>query len=108
MLADLGVRVRDLEPDRLGGIEQPIDVAFELEHAAVVGADALEHAVAVQQAVIEDADGRFGGRAPRAADVDEAVGRARDGGAAALIGLVSDGIVKPSCLRPPSVKQANR
>ena len=77
MLADLGVGVRDLEPDRLGGIEQPIDVPFELEDAAVVGADALEDAVAVEQAVIEDADRRVRGGAPRAADVDEAVGRAR-------------------------------
>ena len=37
-------------------VEQPLDVAFELEDAAVVGADAFEHAVAVEQAVVEDAD----------------------------------------------------
>jgi hypothetical protein len=29
-------------------------------------------------------------------------------GAEALIGLVSDGIVKPSCLKPPFVKQTNQ
>ena len=67
--------VRDLEPDRLGRVEQAIDVAFELEDAAVVGADALEHAVAVQQAVIEDADRRVGGGPERAAHIHEAVAR---------------------------------
>ena len=61
-VADLGVRLRDLEADRLGGVEQPVDVAFELEDAAVVGADALEDAVAVEQAVVEDADRRLGRR----------------------------------------------
>src|SRR5205085_8505536 len=42
-------------------VEEPIHVAFELEHAAVVGANALEYAVAVQQPVIEYADRRVGG-----------------------------------------------
>src|SRR5438105_3881104 len=53
-LADLGGSVRDLEADRLGRIEQPLDVAFELEDTAVVRADPLEDTVAVKQAVVED------------------------------------------------------
>ena len=110
MLADLGVGVRDLEPDRLGRVEQAIDVAFELEDAAVVGADALEDAVAVEQAVVEDADRGFGGRPERAADVDEAVGR--DAADRCRLGVDLDWfqfvIVRPSCPRSPAVKQANR
>ena len=76
-VADVGVGVGNLEPDRLGRIEQAIDVAFELEDAAVVGADALEHAVAVEQAVVEDADRRFGGGPERPAHVNEAVARVK-------------------------------
>ena len=69
-------------------------MAFELEDAAVVGADALEHAVAVEQAVVEDADRRFGGRPERAAHIHEAVARvkawrASGAGPRATLGLVS-------------------
>ena len=52
-------------------------MAFELEDAAVVGADALEHAVAVEEAVVEDADRRFGGGPEGPAHVHEAVARVK-------------------------------
>ena len=42
--------------DRLGRVVEPVDVLLEPEDPAGVGADALEDAVAVEQAVIEDAD----------------------------------------------------
>src|SRR5204863_9296355 len=73
-VADLVGRVRDVETDRLRRVEQALDVAFELEDAAVVGADALEDAGAVEQAVVEDADGGVGRGPEGAADVDRAVG----------------------------------
>jgi hypothetical protein len=41
------------QQDGLGGIKQPVNVFLELEHAAIVGADAFKHAVAVKQAVVE-------------------------------------------------------
>ena len=50
---DLRVGHRDLQQDRLGRIEQPVNVLLQLEHPAVVGANALEDAVAVQQPVVE-------------------------------------------------------
>jgi hypothetical protein len=55
-------------------------VTFELEDAPVVGADALEHAVAVEQAVIEDADRGLGRRSKRAAHIDETVVERRRAG----------------------------
>src|SRR5262249_32112530 len=66
-LGDLVAGERDLETDGFGGIEQAIDVTFELEHAPFVRADSLEHAVTIQQAVIEDADDRFFSRSERSA-----------------------------------------
>ncbi len=53
--------------------EEPLDVAFEPEHAAVVGADALEDAVAVQEAVIEHADARLFGVAKLPVHPDQTV-----------------------------------
>src|SRR5262249_52581157 len=60
----------DLEADGFGRIEQPLDVAFELEDPALVGADPFEHAVAVEQAVIEHAHARRACRSESAACVD--------------------------------------
>lgn len=51
---DPRVRERERQEDGLGGIEQPVDVFLELEHATVVGANAFEHAVPVKQPVIEN------------------------------------------------------
>ena len=51
---DFRVRHRDFEQDGFCGTEQPVNVLLELEHAAVVGADAFEDPVAVKQAVVED------------------------------------------------------
>ena len=45
-----------VEPDRLGRLPQPLDVLVEPEDLAAVAADALEDAVAVEQAVVVDAD----------------------------------------------------
>ena len=98
--------VRDLEAERLGRVEQAIDVAFELEDAAVVGADALEDAVAVEQAVVEDADRRL----PRPAGTRRSHRRGRPvrtpGGV--TLGLVSIRHEKSIMPKKPSVKQANR
>ena len=47
---------RNFQPDRLGRIPQPFEVLLQAEHFAAVAAHALEHAVAVEQAVIVDAD----------------------------------------------------
>ena len=44
---------------RSRAVEQPIEMPVQFEDAAVVGADALEDSVAVQQTVIEDVDRRF-------------------------------------------------
>ena len=41
------MRHRDVEQDGLGGIKKAVDVFLELEYPAVIGADALEHPVAV-------------------------------------------------------------
>ena len=43
-----------VKQDRLGRAEQPVNVLLQLEDPAVVGADALEDAVAVEQPVVED------------------------------------------------------
>ena len=71
--SQIRVRVPDLGADRVGRIEQAIHVAFELEVSTVGGAESLEHADAVEQGVVEDADRRIGGRRERAANVDETV-----------------------------------
>ncbi len=52
-LHELGVRHREFEQNRLGGTKQPVNVFLELEHAAMISADALKNAVAVKQPVIE-------------------------------------------------------
>jgi hypothetical protein len=57
-LHQFGVRQRNFQQNRLGGIKQPVNVFLQFEHAAIVGADALEHAVAVKQTVVEH--GHFG------------------------------------------------
>ena len=51
---DLRMGHRDVQQDRLGRAEQPVNVLLQLEHPAVVGPNALEDAVPVQQPVVED------------------------------------------------------
>ena len=53
-LAQLGVRHGDVEQQGVRGIKQTLNVFLELEHAAIVGADAFKNAVTVEQAVVED------------------------------------------------------
>ena len=62
------LRHRNLDPHALGRGVQAAEVLGETEHAAVVHPDALEHAVAVQQAVVEHRD--FGARAVVVRPVD--------------------------------------
>src|SRR5437773_11271901 len=62
--------MRDLEVDRLRAVEEPLQVPLELEDPAVVGPDAFEDAVPVQEAVVEHADLRLGLRVELAVDVD--------------------------------------
>ncbi len=50
---ELRVRHRDFEQNRLGRVKQPVNVLAQFEHAAVVGANALENAIAIKQAVVE-------------------------------------------------------
>jgi hypothetical protein len=50
---------RDRQTDGASGVEQPPDVRLHLEHSLVVDANPFEHAVAVQQAVIENGDLRI-------------------------------------------------
>ena len=54
--AHLVRRQRNLQPDRLRRFVQPRDVLFQPKDLAAVGAQAFEHAVAIQQAVVEHAD----------------------------------------------------
>ena len=56
--------------DALGRFVEPVDVLLEPEDPARVGPDPLEDAVAVEQAVIEDADLGVGLVEELAADVD--------------------------------------
>ena len=44
------------QPDGLGRIPEPVDMLGQSEDAAAVAAHPLEHAVAVEQTVIVDAD----------------------------------------------------
>ena len=53
------MRHRDIQQDRFGGEKQAIDVLFEFEDAAVIGANPLKNPVAVQQPVIEHGDLRL-------------------------------------------------
>ncbi len=64
------LRVRDLQVDGLGRVVQPFEVAVQFEDSAVVRADSFEYAVAVEEAVVEDADLRLGLRVELAVDVD--------------------------------------
>src|SRR5438132_8305593 len=68
--------VRDLEVDRLRTVEEPIHVALEFEHAAVVRPNPFEDPVSVQEAVVEDADLRLGLREEFAVNVDTQIHRA--------------------------------
>ena len=54
--AQFRARHRHFQQNRVGGIKQPVNVLLQFEHPAVVGADALKHAIAVKQAVIEHRD----------------------------------------------------
>ena len=47
---------RDLEVDALRRFIQSGHVLFQPEHPSGIGPDTLEHAVAVEQSVVEDAD----------------------------------------------------
>jgi len=69
-------RHRDLQHDGPGRGIQPVEVFLQTEHASVVGADPLEHAVPVEQAVVEHGDDRFlfGDEFP--VDIDQDRGRA--------------------------------
>ena len=49
-------RDRDLQPDRLGGVPQALQMFVQAKDLAAVAAHALEDAVAEQEPVIEDAD----------------------------------------------------
>src|SRR3989442_999852 len=57
---ELLFRMRELQVDRFRTLEESVQVALELEDAAVVRADAFEDPVTVQQAMVEDADLRLG------------------------------------------------
>src|SRR6185436_4707443 len=48
----------DVEPDRFGGVVESVEVLVEPEDAAAVGTNAFEHAVAIQEAVVEDRNDR--------------------------------------------------
>ena len=60
-----------LEQDGLGRIVEPIDVLFQLEGLAAVDPHALEHAVTVQEAVVEDGDLGVIAVVPLAVNVDD-------------------------------------
>jgi len=68
-------RDRNGEADRLRAIIKAMQMLRQAEHAAIVDADALKHAVAVEQAVVEDGDLRLGFRNELAVEVDEEVCR---------------------------------
>src|SRR5882762_10476333 len=63
-------RVRDLQVDGLRGMEEPVEVSLEFEDPTVVGANALEDAIPIQEAMIEDADLRLRLRVELAVDVN--------------------------------------
>src|SRR4029079_11978099 len=54
--AKLIPRERDLQADGLGAGVQALNVCLALEDLAVVNANSFEHAVAIEQAVVVDAD----------------------------------------------------
>src|SRR5439155_14844716 len=63
-------RQRDFQLDVPGALEQALDVFLEAEDLAVVDADALENAVAIEQAVVVDAALGVGFVVILAVDVD--------------------------------------
>ena len=95
------VRHRDFQPDRLGRLVQPVEVLLEPEDLAAVAAQALEHAVAVEQAVVVDADLGVFLVEQLAADVDlEATWRARrldaNGGSRRRVGRTAQRLQSPT------------
>ena len=66
---DLGALGRELERDRPGRGLEAVEVLVQQERPAAVDADALEDAVAVEQAVVEHGDARLLGRRPLPIDV---------------------------------------
>src|SRR2546430_4527572 len=72
---ELLLGVRDLEVDRLRAVEEPVHVALELEHSAVVRPYPFKDPVSVQEAVVEDADLRLGLREEFAINVDTQIRR---------------------------------
>ena len=69
-LDDLVPGAGDVEGDDLRRGVQPVDVAVEFEYPTVVGPDTLEHAVTVEETVVEDADLRVVFAVEPAVDVD--------------------------------------
>ncbi len=47
---------RDGQQNGFCGIKQPVNVLLQFEHAAIVGANAFEDAVPIEQAVVENRD----------------------------------------------------
>jgi hypothetical protein len=46
----------DGEEEGFSGAEEAVDMLLEFKDAAIIGADALEDTVAIEQSVVEDAD----------------------------------------------------
>ena len=78
-VAHLLARQRDFQRDVLGAVVEAFDVLAEAEDLAGVDADALENAVAVEEAVVEDADAGVGLVEELAVDVDLGHRSARGG-----------------------------
>ena len=76
----LVARQADVHGDRLGALEQPVEMAVEEGELAPVDAQALPHAVAEHEAAIEHRHDRLCARLQLAVDVDEdrRVPRVRD------------------------------
>src|SRR5690606_9444201 len=64
-------RNRDRQSDLPGALPQPVHVLAQLEDAPAIDADALEHTVPVEQAVVVDADGRLAPGNHLPVDVDD-------------------------------------
>jgi hypothetical protein len=95
----------------LGGAVQPVQVLLQHEDAAAVGADALEDAVAVEQAVIEHRDPRIARGHQPAVHVDFHGASPRAGSAAAeRRNLTREGPSDQAlrrCVASEGVKQSN-
>src|SRR5690606_12620721 len=70
---DLGHRLRDLELEDAGALDQALGVLGELEDLAAVGALALEHRAAVVERVAQNMDIRLAPRNELAVHPDETV-----------------------------------